>query len=243
MNLDTNTNRYCKTCMQSGGSLSRTALPSLGKQPYRDIIRVSRKLSKNKKYPASRYKFFVTCSRACSITTESTLCKHSVPPCVGRVPREPCRGRRARRLIRVDPRSVQGAGFDSAGFLVRRCSLTAAPRLGQERMAYMQPAPQQAPAQTDPGEGQPAPQRMTEVENALSVLQREAGLTEDTLKVLRKAVSDNLQPRNVPGPESEGDGRKRPFKPSSSKRQQLTAEEATEVSARPPCPRPCCGPT
>ena len=110
-------------------------------------------------------------------------------------------------------------------------------------MAYMQPAPQQAPAQTDPGEGQPAPQRMTEVENARSVLQREAGLTEDTLKVLRKAVSDNLQPRNVPGPESEGDGRKRPFKPSSSKRQQLTAEEATEVSARPPCPRPCCGAT
>ena len=106
----------------------------------------------------------------------------------------------------------------------------------------MQPAQQQAPAQTDLGEGQPAPQRMTEVENALSVLQREAGLTEDTLKVLRKAVSDNLQPRNVPGPESEGDGRKRPFKPSSSKRQQLTAEEATEVSARPPCPRPCCGP-
>ena len=101
---------------------------------------------KNKKHPASRYKFFVTCSRACSITTESTLCKHSVPPCVGRVPREPCRGRRARRLIRVDPRSVQGAGFDSAGFLVRRCSLTAAPRLWQERMAYMQPAPQQAPA-------------------------------------------------------------------------------------------------
>ena len=42
---------------------------------------------------------------------------------------------------------------------------------------------------------------------------------------------------------SEGDGRKRPFKPSSSKRQQLTAEEATEVSARQPCPRPCCGPT
>ena len=48
MKLDTDTNRYCNTCMQSGGSLSRTALPSLGKQPYRDIIRVSRKLSKTK---------------------------------------------------------------------------------------------------------------------------------------------------------------------------------------------------
>ena len=30
MNFDTDTVRYCNTCMQSGGSLSRTALPCLG---------------------------------------------------------------------------------------------------------------------------------------------------------------------------------------------------------------------
>ena len=72
--------------------------------------------------------------------------------------------------------------------------------------------------------------RMSEVENALSVLQREAGLTEDTLKVLRKAVSDNLQPRSAgESNEEETGSRKRPFKPSSSKRQQLTADEAAEV--------------
>ena len=40
--------------------------------------------------------------------------------------------------------------------------------------------------------GDPPPARLAEVENALSVLQREAGLTEDPLKVLRKAVNDNL---------------------------------------------------
>jgi hypothetical protein len=116
-----------------------------------------------------------------------------------------------------------------------------------------------------PEEGAPPPQRLTEVENALSVLQREAGLTEDTLKVLRKAVNDNLtQPRAADAPSgddaSNNDARKRPFKPSSSKRQQLTAEEAAEVyycfvsplrsltrqlsetslcSRRPPPPLPC----
>ena len=77
------------------------------------------------------------------------------------------------------------------------------------------------------------PARLSEVENALSVLQREAGLTEDTLKVLRKAVNDNLSvPRAGEAPEeAAGGARKRPFKPSSSKRQQLTAEEAAEVGS------------
>jgi len=89
-------------------------------------------------------------------------------------------------------------------------------------------APAEVPA---PAGDAAAPDRLAEVENALSVLQREAGLTEDTLKVLRKAVSDNLA---VPRPgeaaeDSQGGSRKRPFKPSSSKRQQLTAEEAAEV--------------
>ena len=80
----------------------------------------------------------------------------------------------------------------------------------------------------DVGEQSGPRQTTSEVENALTVLQREAGLTEDTLKVLRKAVSDNVGSRDAPD-----DGtncvRKRPFKPSSSKRQQLTAEEAAEV--------------
>ena len=76
--------------------------------------------------------------------------------------------------------------------------------------------------------------RMSEVENALSVLQREAGLTEDTLKVLRKAVSDNLQPRSAgESNEDETGSRKRPFKPSSSKRQQLTVEEAAALQSFP----------
>ena len=79
--------------------------------------------------------------------------------------------------------------------------------------------------------------RMSEVENALSVLQREAGLTEDTLKVLRKAVSDNLQPRSAgESNEDETGSRKRPFKPSSSKRQQLTADEAAEIYKLRPLP-------
>ena len=79
--------------------------------------------------------------------------------------------------------------------------------------------------------------RMSEVENALSVLQREAGLTEDTLKVLRKAVSDNLQPRSAgESNEEETGSRKRPFKPSSSKRQQLTADEAAEIYKLRPLP-------
>ena len=101
-----------------------------------------------------------------------------------------------------------------------------------------------APAEVSaPAGDAAAPDRLAEVENALSVLQREAGLTEDTLKVLRKAVSDNLA---VPRPgeaseDSQGGSRKRPFKPSSSKRQQLTAEEAAEVrrSLGPRCPEPC----
>ena len=78
--------------------------------------------------------------------------------------------------------------------------------------------------------GEPPGARQTEVENALTVLQREAGLTEDTLRVLRKAVSDNAGTREVPD-EAAGGVRKRPFKPSSSKRQQLTAEEAAEVKS------------
>lgn len=78
--------------------------------------------------------------------------------------------------------------------------------------------------------GEPPGVRQTEVENALTVLQREAGLTEDTLRVLRKAVSDNAGTREVPD-EAAGGVRKRPFKPSSSKRQQLTAEEAAEVKS------------
>jgi len=49
--------------------------------------------------------------------------------------------------------------------------------------------------------------------------------------VLRKAVNDNLSvPRAGEAPEeAAGGARKRPFKPSSSKRQQLTAEEAAEI--------------
>ncbi len=82
------------------------------------------------------------------------------------------------------------------------------------------------PAGLPDGSEQP-PQRLSDVENALTVLQREAGLNEDTLKVLRKAVTDNLT--TAPADDGSGCVRKRPFKPSSSKRQQLTAEEAAEV--------------
>jgi hypothetical protein len=87
------------------------------------------------------------------------------------------------------------------------------------------------------GSEQP-PQRLSDVENALTVLQREAGLNEDTLKVLRKAVTDNLT--TAPVDDGSGCVRKRPFKPSSSKRQQLTAEEAAEVRRPlPHCSKSC----
>jgi len=90
--------------------------------------------------------------------------------------------------------------------------------------------PVQPPTGLSGPDGEPVSR--SEVENALSVLQREAGLTEDKLKELRKAVSDNLTVPHPPGglPDDGGDGgRKRPFKPSSSKRQQLTSDEAAEV--------------
>jgi hypothetical protein len=72
------------------------------------------------------------------------------------------------------------------------------------------------------------------VENALSVLEREAVVNDETLKLLRKAVNDNLStPRPLEAQSDDcndiGGARKRPFKPASSKRQQLTAEEAAEV--------------
>jgi hypothetical protein len=73
--------------------------------------------------------------------------------------------------------------------------------------------------------------KLASSENALSVLQCEAGPTDDTLNVLRKAVSAELAVLR-PGEASEasqGGSRKCPFEPSSSKRQQLTAEEAAEV--------------
>lgn len=95
------------------------------------------------------------------------------------------------------------------------------------------------------GPSEPPARSYTEVENALAVLQREAGLTDDTLKVLRKAVNDNVTvPRSGEGGQSSdegggGGGRKRPFKPSSSKRQQLTAEEASEVPPSPGAAAPC----
>ena len=100
--------------------------------------------------------------------------------------------------------------------------------------------PVQPPTGLSGPDGEPVSR--SEVENALSVLQREAGLTEDKLKELRKAVSDNLTVPHPPGglPDDGGDGgRKRPFKPSSSKRQQLTSNEAAEVHffAAPIC---CC---
>ena len=100
--------------------------------------------------------------------------------------------------------------------------------------------PVQPPTGLSGPDGEPVSR--SEVENALSVLQREAGLTEDKLKELRKAVSDNLTVPHPPGglPDDGGDGgRKRPFKPSSSKRQQLTSDEAAEVRffAAPIC---CC---
>jgi hypothetical protein len=103
-------------------------------------------------------------------------------------------------------------------------------------MADAEAAAQQSPAALAPGplDGEQPPVRMAEVENALSVLEREAVVNDETLKLLRKAVNDNLStPRPLEAQSDDcndiGGARKRPFKPASSKRQQLTAEEAAEV--------------
>jgi hypothetical protein len=106
-------------------------------------------------------------------------------------------------------------------------------------MADAEAAAQQSPAALalpapGPLDGEQPPVRMAEVENALSVLEREAVVNDETLKLLRKAVNDNLStPRPLETQSDDcndiGGSRKRPFKPASSKRQQLTAEEAAEV--------------
>ena len=62
MNFDTDTVRYCNTCMQSGGSLSRTALPCLGNShtgtPSDNEFRGF--CQKTKNILPAWYKFFVT---------------------------------------------------------------------------------------------------------------------------------------------------------------------------------------
>ena len=80
--------------------------------------------------------------------------------------------------------------------------------------------------------------KLASSDNALSVLQCEAGLTEDTAKVLRKAVSAELAvPR--PGEASEaslGGSRKRAFDEAKA-RQKAYAE--VRRSQGPRCPEPC----
>ena len=103
-------------------------------------------------------------------------------------------------------------------------------------MADAEAAAQQSPAALAPGplDGEQPPVRMAEVENALSVLEREAVVNDETLKLLRKAVNDK-RPLETQSDDCNdiGGARKRPFKPASSKRQQLTAEEAAEVRSPP----------
>ena len=78
--------------------------------------------------------------------------------------------------------------------------------------------------------------RLMEVENALSVLEREAVVDGETLAFLRQVASDNLgHPRPL---ETQCEdfsvirgARNRPVKPESSKRKELTAEEEAEVGS------------
>ena len=75
-----------------------------------------------------------------------------------------------------------------------------------------------------------------EVENALSVLEREAVVDDETLTFLRKAASDTLgQPRPLETQREDYIGirgaRNWPVKPESSKRKKLTAEEEAEVGS------------
>jgi hypothetical protein len=84
-----------------------------------------------------------------------------------------------------------------------------------------------------PLDGEQPMSRLMEVENALSVLEREAVVDDETLTFLRKAASDTLgQPRPL---ETQCSGirgaRNRPVKPESSKRKELTAEEEAEVGS------------
>ena len=73
--------------------------------------------------------------------------------------------------------------------------------------------------------------RLMEVENALSVLEREAVVDDETLTFLRKAASDTLgQPLETQCSGIRG-ARNRPVKPESSKRKELTAEEEAEVGS------------
>ena len=78
--------------------------------------------------------------------------------------------------------------------------------------------------------------RLMEVENALSALEREAVVDDETLTFLRKAASDTLgQPRLLETQSEDFIGirgaRNWPVKPESSKRKELTAEEEAEVGS------------
>ncbi|EKX31636.1 hypothetical protein GUITHDRAFT_122181 [Guillardia theta CCMP2712] len=74
-----------------------------------------------------------------------------------------------------------------------------------------------------------------EIEDALSALAKTAGVSEEALSLLRQAVQTSNIQHSVPSDRAASNmsteigGSRRPFKPASSKRQQLTAEEAVEI--------------
>jgi hypothetical protein len=80
-----------------------------------------------------------------------------------------------------------------------------------------------------------ASSKAQEIENALEVLRKAADLSPETVRVLREAIQRG--PKTGELSQEDIDliaSSRRPFKPASSKKQQLTAEDAVEIFKRRP---------